>query len=666
MKIVFENNRWSFCDVNGTGWINLGFELNGKSCSSSNVDENENGLDVTGYANGWQEDIKFRYGRFPGSMILERWIVNNSSEPLELTSVADSIIDGMGKIVFPDIHEYTIRYMHTSNMRTEKYPSSRPEYPYIRPVPYHPVRINEGEGNDFPAVVFFAEKNIVGNSDSSRILLVEGDLDQTRFTRSWELGLDGDGPGIMRTFRGYQQHLQSAPYVIAPGEKVRVSHVFYQIRLDDEVQNAYADYVASLCDYHSFYGEKSPMRHGAVYCTWNFGIFQNINEVLLEERVHALKERVPECTHFLIDAGYHRIASAAGTLDTFYPDPAEGYNPELFPNGMAHMGNIIRQTGLIPCIWLSPKVMHDSELACNHPDWLLRDAEGNADLIGNSTFLDISVPGAMEFLLRIFDTLFLNWGYRGLKFDFMTQWFTLERARFRNGGSGNIWRDRVFKEIRSRIGEDGLFMTCIAMSMGNPFPGLNADCYRCGCDIHMCTWPEQVKACKATLPQILFEGRRTFLLNMDSAGFGDVPENEQMFRLTWVFITQGILELGGAVERLPEEQIRLFRKLCAYADRGHRVRCPDDRALTGDGMPEILRVDYPEDSISFQRGIRSHIAFFNWGEYGKPIGGEISYLGIESCCQISNFWTGVPVQPDKGILMEFLTPRSARLFEISG
>jgi hypothetical protein len=256
----------------------------------------------------------------------------------------------------------------------------------------------------------------------------------------------------------------------------------------------------------------------------------------------------------------------------------------------------------------------------------------------------------------------VEWGYEGIKFDFMTQWFTLEKACFRSG-NGLWWRDWVFGEIRKRIGRDGLFMTCIAMNTGNPFLGLHADCYRCGCDIHDGTWAEQIKACRMTLAQVLLEGRLTSLLNMDSAGFGKVPENEQLFRLTWVFITQGIIELGGPVEEFDARKADLWQRLLRNCDRGHRVRCLDERAITGDGMPEILKVDYPPGSRMARAGIRSHIAFFNWQDRAKPVGGDRTYLGIDPDASVSDLWTGAPVDGGSSFV-EYLAPHSARLLEV--
>ncbi|MCX6960652.1 MAG: hypothetical protein NTW91_10330 [Verrucomicrobia bacterium] len=115
---------------------------------------------------------------------------------------------------------------------------------------------------------------------------------------------------------------------------------------------------------------------------------------------------------------------------------------------------------------------------------------------------------------------------------------------------------------------------------------------------------------------------------MDSAGFGNVPENEQLFRLTWVFITQVIIELGGPVEECDERKVALWQRLLRNCDRGHRVRWLDERAITGDAMPEILKVDYPPGSRMARAGIRSHIAFFNWQDRAKPVGGDRAISGV--------------------------------------
>lgn len=660
MTLELGEGRFSFYAGDGSGWKGMSFGLNGTLCVGFPMQLERKGDSIEAVVSmpDWEERLVFTPDWATGALVVSRAVRNTGNKPLRLETIQDGRLDAAGCVAWGGMHEYTVRMVHSDNVRTEKYPRSRPEYPWVRPVPYAPVRLDEGEGNAFPALLLTQEDYAIG--------LLEADLDQTRFVRRRVLGLEGpyaQDTALLRTCYAEQVlALAAEPLTLAPGEEAGVSRVFYQVLRQTHPQAAFNEYLAVLSQQHAFRGPVTPIRHGAVFCTWNYGTLAAIDERLLARRADALAKAIPECTHFLIDDGYQEDRNGRnGPLDCFYPEPAVRYDRKKFPSGMKAMADRIRQAGLEPCIWLSPSVYLDSPLARAHPDWLLCDAAGDPALLGRSTFLDVSVPHALDFFLRVLDALFVEWGFRGLKFDFMTQWFTLEKARFRNGGSGPEWRDRVFAEIRKRIGQDGFFMTCIAMSMGNPFPGRFADAYRCGCDIHDGTWSEQIKACKATFPQVLLEGRRTFLLNMDSAGFGHVPPHEQMFRLTWVFITQGLLELGGPIESMPAEQTDLLRKLCAHADRGHRVQCPDQRAFTGDAQPEILFVTYPPESLTRKRGILAHVALFNWTDAARSIGTERTRLGIPEQARMTDFWTDAP-EPTEDPVSAYLPPHAARLF----
>lgn len=553
MNIKWNNGRLDLTE-NSTGWFRMEFELNGAIWDGLSPEQR---VEVENAGNG----------------VVVRRFLRGPVKVLSLSDHAGFHLDGR------------LRYYHSSNLRTENYPVSTQDIPLIRPLPSVAHCFNDGEGNQFPAFALFDEEY--------KNLLVEGDLDQTRLRRIWELNSSSR--------RGLERYdLASAPLIIPDGKEEEVSCVYYEICHDTHVQKAFDGYIGALKEKYSFAVSDSAMLQGAVFCTWNYGTKEKINEELVLRRAKVISDNLPECTHFLIDDGYqaHRTLKYAG-LDSFYPNPEDGYNPRLFPSGMRFLSDSLRKMNLIPAIWLAPSVYLDSALASEHPDWLMRDADGNSALIGSIGYLDLSVPDACNFMFSVLDTLFGSWGFGGLKFDFMTQYFTLEKARFRHG-SGCEWRDRLFSEIRKRIGKRGLFMTCIAMSMGNPFPGRFADCYRCGRDIHDGTREEQLAACKSTLPQILLPGRELFLLNMDSVGFGSVSPDEQHFRFVWVFITQGILEIGGALESLSAEQFVLLRKLFRPEGRGNRVECLDEEAFTGDSLPRILR------SGRFT-------AYFNWG-----------------------------------------------------
>ena len=542
MEIAWHKGTLSVREGN-IGWTSIAFELNGVIWDGSS------------------EEQRFEIGKRGNGIIVKRFVRG----PMTIRSLSDYAnfqING------------ALRYYHSSNVRTESYPVSTQEGPLIRPLPLKLRRFNDGEGNQFPAFALFDK-----DYDT---LLIEGDLDQTRLRRIWELNTSS-----RRAIESYD--LASECLSLSVGEELEVSCVYYEILHNTHVQNAFQGYINALREKYHFAVANSAMIHGGVYCTWNYGTKEKINEALILQRAASLAVNLPECTHFLIDDGYqaNRLQKYAG-IDSFYPDPGKGYNKQLFPSGMKFLSNSLKKLNLKPAIWLAPSVYLDSPLAYEHPEWLMRDADGNPDLIENTTYLDLSIPDAYAFMLSILDTVFCEWGFEGLKFDYMTQYFTLEKARFHHG-SGCEWRDRLFSEIRNRIGPAGLFMTCIAMSMGNPFPGRFADCYRCGRDIHDGTKCEQIAACKSTLPQVLLPGKELFLLNMDSIGFGSLPFNEQHFRFVWVFITQGVLEFGGAVESLSQAQFAWFRKLFRKEGRGNKVECLDEQAFTEYDLPRILR-----------------------------------------------------------------------------
>jgi alpha-galactosidase len=95
-----------------------------------------------------------------------------------------------------------------------------------------------------------------------------------------------------------------------------------------------------------------------------------------------------------------------------------------FPSGMQSLAEKISSTGRTPGIWLAPfMVAENSELARNHPDWLLRDEEGipvHAGITwsGNPLGLDVSHPEVLEWLADLIRKVY-GWGYRYLKLDFL-------------------------------------------------------------------------------------------------------------------------------------------------------------------------------------------------------------------------------------------------------
>ena len=97
---------------------------------------------------------------------------------------------------------------------------------------------------------------------------------------------------------------------------------------------------------------------------------------------------------------------------------------EKFPSGMAALADKIRASGHIPGLWLAPfMVTLNSALSRQHPDWLLRDEQGQLvkaglNWKGITYALDSSHPEMLAWLDALIRKV-RDWGYEYLKLDFL-------------------------------------------------------------------------------------------------------------------------------------------------------------------------------------------------------------------------------------------------------
>ncbi len=95
-----------------------------------------------------------------------------------------------------------------------------------------------------------------------------------------------------------------------------------------------------------------------------------------------------------------------------------------FPSGLAAVASKVRSSGRIPGLWLAPfMVTLNSNLARQHPDWLLRNEQGQlvkAGLCwsGTTYALDSSHPEVLSWLDELIRKV-CSWGYAYLKLDFL-------------------------------------------------------------------------------------------------------------------------------------------------------------------------------------------------------------------------------------------------------
>jgi len=588
-----------------------------------------------------------------GALRVARRITNTGKVSLVVRSAGAG--DG-GKPVFSDNHIWRARYAHMDNVRTDKFPWCRPEYPYVRPLPKSDTVLGNQETQAVPALLF--------TNDTYSQLLLEGQLRQDRTRAQWTISA-----GAGETVRTYdlQWSMHQGGFELQAGASLDLEPMYYEIFENTHPQEAWAGYLDTVTDENQLLPADDTLLSKAFYCSWNYGVFADISEEKLMKTARCVAANMPDVKHFLVDGSWqNHLIDPVNTPTTaqFHLPEGQWHHPEKFPRGMKAMADEIRALGLTPGIWWTPMVGLYSKLAQEHPEWLAKDATGNVYRIVHSGYLDFSLKPVQEYYQKIFSTFFRDWGFASMKMDFWSHGVESEQIRYATG-TGIQWRDWLLSTIRSHMPPDGFLMTCVAASMGNPFLGKSASSYRCGIDVGIADWRHHLTASIWTLPLLALPGKRTCLLNVDGIGWNpSISDDENLHRLAFAFITMGSLEVDGRLEELPADKIALLNKVMADMDRGHPVRCPDGDAFTGRPLPKCLYVDYPAESRTARRGVSKHIALFNWTDENQYTGYTAAQLGLSGPEKARDFWTGETVERPEGNVVALLPPRSARLYEV--
>lgn len=205
------------------------------------------------------------------------------------------------------------------------------------------------------------------------------------------LGLGGRIELSDYTLKGFYEEEHEGEWLIARGK-------------ENEVFNKYANLLELKFGKTRF---ENPPR---VWCSW-YSLYKWINEPILTQALHGLGDLPFDV--FQIDDGWQI------THGDWEPN-------RKFPNGMKSFAEKIKATGRTAGIWLAPfMVTSNSQLAKDHPDWLLRDEHGQLvpagiSWGGNTWTLDSSHPEVLDWLDKLIRNV-VGWGYNYLKLDFLYQ-----------------------------------------------------------------------------------------------------------------------------------------------------------------------------------------------------------------------------------------------------
>lgn len=150
------------------------------------------------------------------------------------------------------------------------------------------------------------------------------------------------------------------------------------------------------------------------WTSWYY-YYTDINENIILKNLDVFGQQKIPIDIFQIDDGWQ--AAVGDWLDV----------NDKFPNGLRPIVDRIHAAGYRAGLWLAPFVAEKkSRLVAEHPEWLLRDAEGNPLPAGNSGLwsgdfygLDIDHPAFRAYLATVFDTILNAWAFDLVKLDFL-------------------------------------------------------------------------------------------------------------------------------------------------------------------------------------------------------------------------------------------------------
>ena len=81
-------------------------------------------------------------------------------------------------------------------------------------------------------------------------------------------------------------------------------------------------------------------------------------------------------------------------------------------------------------------------------------------------------------------------------------------------------------------------------------------------------------------------------------------------------------------------------------------------------LPEVLYVEYPDDSPTAKAGVRQSFALFNWTDEPRIVSVLRSRLGHDGPVAVENAWTGERETLDGEFFGRRLDGRSAELYDV--
>jgi len=494
-----------------------------------------------------------------------------------------------------------------------------------------PASVNPGTPTPKKAGHFVSDMFGVLGDRQSRVAALMGFISQLNHFGSLEVHLVNPQTSLAMWANGDGARLD-------PGSEITSDWACIQtMDIDaDEPLSPYLDAVKKVAGVRSFTKES---RTG--WCSW-YHFFEDINHEVIQENLESivsLKDDLP-LDFIQIDDGFEK---RVGDWFSF---------KKGFPRGVAPLASEINNAGYTPGLWLAPFILdRKSQLAREHPDWLLRGKMNmpvNAGFIWNrfTTALDLTHPGALEYAANVVNTAVHEWGYPYLKLDFLYAAALKGTYRDPTQTRAQVLR-KGLESLREAAGEEATLLGC-GCPLGSAIGIMDA--MRIGADVAP-TWlpehplvgpyfhgePDAPSARNAIQNAITRLPMHNRWWTNDPDCLLVRPETrlslaEVHSLATVIAMSDGMLVLSDDLSELPYERLQIVKAMLPLIGRPAHVLDWFDR-LT----PTMLRLD-----LDGAVGTWSLLALFNWEDSSREAELLLEDFNIdpEDAYIARQFWNG--------------------------
>lgn len=417
-----------------------------------------------------------------------------------------------------------------------------------------------------------------------------------------------------------------------------------------------------------FYGVKlNPNRPG--HCTWymeKHGTTSTTEADLVALAEAAAKNLKPFGFDFMqIDDGWQQGAKVNGPARSFM-----GHLPDRYPSGMKATAEKISALGLRPGIWFIPFAgTRQDQIFKEHPEWFVKDGKGEPYLAKwGGDCLDMTHPGARDYLKGLVHRIVHEWGYKFLKLDgFWTGSGTpltyvnrgylednMGDATFSNPEKTNVeaLRDGA-KLLRQAAGADSFLLgCCISQNLRSLAGSIGlVDAMRVGPD----TGSGEIGWSDAT--RLWFLHGRVWWNDPDCVSVrSSILLNQARLNASFPGFTGQHFLNSDWLPDLPEERLEVIRRCIP----GHTLPArPVD--IFNTGAPSIWHLSDSKNGVR-----RDAVALFNWSAQSANITATAERIGLPTAETYVgfDFWAKKFVPPFKGNVGGMMPGKSTRILSI--